>query len=193
MVKKPYAVFFCDSLASLTDQVMILKPAVEQGGGKSVKFSFFGNFRCCGKPCMIAVSAPVLFPEGHRLKKYFQIISRLPDHFETPVISVPAEGVFPFEAFGKGMDVVAVKKSHHLDIQAPEYLERIDGAGPAAGMQQQFHYLLPKMAVPTLTMVAPSWMATVKSLLIPMDRWAMASGSTPASRISVLILASCVK
>ncbi len=142
---------------------------------------------------MVAVSAPVFFPEGHRLKKYFQIISRLPDHFYILVISIPSKGFFPLEAFGEWMNIVAIKKSHHLDIHAPEHLERIDGAGPAAGVQQQFHYRLPKMVVPTLTMVAPSWMATVKSLLIPMDRWVIASGSTPALIMAVLMLASWAK
>ncbi len=193
MVEKIDPALLCHGRADLLNQGMILKPAVEQGGGKRVEFSFFGDFGCGRKSGMIAVPAPVFFPEHHGPEKRFQVIIRLPDHFQSLIRCIPGKGVFSFQTLGVGMDIVAIEKPHHLNVHVPEDLHRIDGAGPAAGVQQQLHDREPKIAVPTRTRVAPSWMAAAKSWLIPMDRWRTASASTPASRIFSRICARCWK
>jgi hypothetical protein len=71
------------------------------------------------------------------------------------------------------MDIMTVKESHHIELFSFEHLKGINGAGAAAGVEEQFQFRSPKIAVPTLTMVDPSSMATLKSLLMPMDRWAI--------------------
>jgi len=58
---------------------MLLETAVEEGRCKGIETLFFCDPCSMKKPKEIAMSAPILFPEGHPAKKKLERIVLLPD------------------------------------------------------------------------------------------------------------------
>ena len=174
-VKKRHPRRLTDSLSDRFYDVMLLEFAVKQGGGKIVEFAAFGQQSGGAQAVVITVIAAVLFAVNHILDKIFQLVAFLVDHLQIDLAGIGRQGLLPPKAFRVGMNVVPVKKAHHLQPAASERFDRVNGAGSAAYVQQDFQFLAPKMAVPIRTMVAPSSMAVSKSPVMPMDSSSMAT------------------
>ncbi len=80
---------------------------------------------------------------------------------------------------------MAVKKTHYLQAIFSHRFDRVYGAVCAADVQKGFHCLSPNIAVPILTRVAPSLMATSKSPVIPIDS---SSRDTFGQRLSFYLI-----
>ncbi len=131
-VKKWNPLLPADALSGFPDQFMILEPAVKKGWGEGIEFSFFCHLCGCIQSVMIAESAPILFPENHRLKKAFQLVGLLIDDPEVLLFAVWSEGLLSFYAFGPGMNVMAIEKAHKFYTFLLKNLQWIYGAGSTA-------------------------------------------------------------
>jgi len=75
---------------------------------------------------MVAIYAPLGFPENHIPNKSFQIIAVLPNDVEINRIGIRMECLPTFFAFRIGMDVVLVKKTHYGKIVPAQDFYRIN-------------------------------------------------------------------
>jgi hypothetical protein len=139
---------------------MLLKFTVKQRRGKIVKPASFGDMSGCFEAFIITEATSHGFSENNMLQKFFEFIAVLNNQSEIHYIGIIFKGLLPFQAFRIRMNIMTVIKSHHLEIFLPQDFKRINGTGRTTGVKQDFQSLLPKIAVPIRTRVAPSSIAT---------------------------------
>ena len=122
---------------------------------------------------MVAIIAAFRFPKGHMLYKSLYIVTLLVNDLQIDLFGIGLKGFLTLYTFSVRMNVMAVKKSHHLQTFVSHGFDRIYGAVCTADVQKDFHFLSPKIAVPMRTRVAPSSMATSKSPVMPIDSSSM--------------------
>ena len=118
---------------------------------------------------MVAVVASVRFSERHVSDETFQIVSVLVDNPEIHGGAIRFQGLLSSDTLRIGVDVVSVKETHDVKSFIAKGFQRVYDTRGAADVKKDFHFLSPKIAVPIRTRVAPSWMATSKSPVIPME------------------------
>jgi hypothetical protein len=125
-------------LADAPDEIMLLKAAVKKGGRKGVETTAFCDLRCLYESQSVAMPATILLTEYNLPQEPFQGITLLPYDSEPFPTGIDIERIQALFIFQIGMDIRIVKVSADLMPFFSEFSQRIDGARPAAGMQQYF-------------------------------------------------------
>ena len=172
-----------DGLPHLPDDVVLLVPAVKQGRGISVETALLGDSGGSVEAFAVADEAALIFMEDDLADESFEVVVVLINHIESDLLRVGLQGGLAPQALGIGMDVVAVEEAGQPRTLCAQLAHGKNAAGPAADVQEHLHARSPKMAVPILSMVAPSAIAASKSPVMPMDSSSMRTWRTALSRI----------
>jgi len=119
-----------------SDEVVLLKLALQECCGEMVEFASFRNDCSSFQPIVVTIIAPLFFPECDALQKGFYLIPLLVDDLESNEICIGLQGFLSPEAFLVGVNVPVVKEAHDLETVGTENLQRVDGARSAADVEK---------------------------------------------------------
>jgi len=77
---------------------------------------------------MVAVDAPIRFPERHVPDKTFQIIAFLVDDVKSDGSGIRLKGLLSLNALRVRMDIVSIEKTHNVKSVLAKNLCRVYGA-----------------------------------------------------------------
>lgn len=134
-IKKRHTGGFADRFTDGFDHVVFLKFAVKQRRREIIEFTPLGQQGRGSQSIVITVAAAILLPVNDVLNKAFQVVAFLVDNPQIDLLGIGLYSFLAFQAFGVGMDVVAVKKAHDFQIAGSHGLDRVNRAGSAAQVQ----------------------------------------------------------
>ena len=114
---------------------MLLKLALQKGGGKIIELAASGNNCCTLQSVMVTIYAPFFLTKHHILQKRFDVVAILIDNIEVYLFSIGLERLFAPLALLKRVDIAIVEEAHDLEALGTKELQRIYGTGGAAYVQ----------------------------------------------------------
>ena len=114
---------------------MLLKFALQKGGGEIIELAASGNNCRALQPVVVTIGATFFLAKHDILQKCFHVVGILIDDIEVYLLGIGLERFLAPVALLKRVDIVIVKKTHDLKALGSKDLQRIYGTGRAAYVQ----------------------------------------------------------